>query len=173
MQTAWDGIRAGLGDLRWAIYFAAWLFPALAVAVLLAWWCGWDMTREPEWGAWLLVALATCVSLFAAGVWDGPEGRLGRHVWPFVVVAFVFSHAARLVRGVILYDIGHAAGTQILRLAGYRVIVNLTVTSAETVETKQTNWTWRDAWRLRFTRAEGALTYRLQVDTDPRTIRRL
>src|SRR5260370_40981462 len=81
MQSAWEEMRAGWKDARWAFYFAIGLIPSVFVAVLLSSVMGGGTTGAPSVLTWVFSVPAALAALFWAGLKDGLDGRLGRYVW--------------------------------------------------------------------------------------------
>jgi uncharacterized membrane protein len=86
MKQALRSIQAGWRDARWSLYFGVVLFPLTMLAGLLAFAIEGRPGAAPSTLSWVLIAVATLVSLYVAGLWDGPDGRLGQAVWALTVV---------------------------------------------------------------------------------------
>src|SRR5207244_303498 len=81
MGGLWRDLMAGGRQARWSVYFALYLVPLLAAAVLLALvtpggWHG-DPATPPGPAGLVLIALALVAGLFLAARRDGPKGWLG------------------------------------------------------------------------------------------------
>jgi hypothetical protein len=155
VQVAWKRLRAGAADVRWALYFAVALFPALAGALLIAALLGWDMSSEPGGWIWLLVAPAVAVALFFAGLRDGPRGRLGRYVWGAVLIAVGIMLLRDILRNPAV------SRTREVRLAGHGAGVTISEVTIEEIAVERKGWSWRDLRRLHLQSTAGGTEYQL------------
>jgi heme exporter protein D len=98
MHAAWQEAMAGWKDVRWAVYFAILLLPALAIALGLSFAISGRLIEPPNSVTWTLAGLAAFVSLYWAGLWDGFDGRFGRYVWVVTLVAVAWWLIRSLMR---------------------------------------------------------------------------
>jgi hypothetical protein len=147
MERAWQELRAGAKDARWTLYFLLALLPTTLAAVALAYaWEGRLSTPPSGLTCWL-AGLGSLVSLLIAGVWDGPDGRLGRFVWTLALVAVVLWLVRRSLR---------AAGQRqsaTVRLAGHGFTVEL---EAQDDGQRGTHWDRRENIHHRWLREKDS-----------------
>jgi hypothetical protein len=108
----------GWKEARWSLDFAMLLLPLTLAATGVAYVIEGGVQSPPTPLAMGLTGLASLVSLYWAGLKDGPDGRLGRWVWTLTVVLFVLW----LIKTLIKKQEGETAE---LKLAGHNVIIHL------------------------------------------------
>ncbi len=119
MQDAWQEMGAGWKEARWSLYFGLILFPLAILACFVSYGVEGRVFTPPSALTWGLIALATMVSLFLAGLWDGPDGKLGRAVLFMVLAVFAILLLRHLARK------SQREQQATLRLAGRRYRVRL------------------------------------------------
>jgi hypothetical protein len=123
MNSVLRDLKMGWADARWSFYFTLALLPSITVAVLLAYLLEGRATTPPSPMTWLLCLPATLLSLFWAGLKDGLDGRLGRHVWLLTLLLVGYLLLLHLLRA------RQSVGRTRVRLAGHAFNVVATVLS--------------------------------------------
>lgn len=131
----------GWQEVRWTVYFLILLAPftvlAVGAAALIV------RTPTPSPGLLLLFgAPAAFLSLLGAGLWDGPTGRFGRHVWLGVFLIAGYWLIRRLLQGSPDPERSKGDGSIRLRLFGREVTFFLELSTQEKLA--QQKFGWRD-----------------------------
>jgi hypothetical protein len=145
MERLWQEVRAGWLDVRWSVYFLLLLLPGCLLATALA--AVVAGTLSPSPALLLLFGVpAALIALIGAGLWEGPRGRLGSHVWFGVLLITAYLVLRQLLKKYADPRSLQAERQATVRLAGHQV--QLLLSNEVQQKLADRKFRWRDMFRL-------------------------